>query len=289
MNVKWNRRAGFTLIELLVVIAIIAILIALLVPAVQKVREAAARLQCANNMKQIGLAAHDFENANKHLPWMGDPLNQGLSWMVGILPYIEQQPLYDNLSHAVTITAFLCPSNPLANQEDPYGWGMTNYVGVSGYDVQDSAPTHMGVINRYHEVAFVQVGDGASNTILVAERAWSPDFYWGWWAQDSVGDPIWGTVNNITANSASTLTAAGTNYTHLNGTACPAAGSNYYFGAGPNNVLDGCDWFYLGSSHPGGANFLFADGSVRWIANSAAQAVVNLSTYAGNETNISYE
>jgi len=287
---KSKERAGFTLIELLVVIAIIAILIALLVSAVQRAREAAARLQCANNMKQIGLAAHSFNNANKRLPWMGDPLNQNLSWMVGILPYIDQQPLYDNLNHAVTISGFLCPSNPVSNQPDTaHGWAMTTYVGVSGYDVQDAAPTHMGIINEYNQVTVVQVSDGTSNTLLAAERCWSPDFYWGWWAQYSPGDAIWGSVNNITANAAVTYAANGAAYTHLNGTPCPAAGSNFYFGGGPTNVLDGCSWFYLGSSHTGGANFLFADGSVRWISYSAAQVVVNLSTYAGNETNIDYE
>src|SRR5712691_11564433 len=91
----FRRWRGFTLIELLVVIAIIAILIALLVPAVQKVREAAARLQCANNLKQIVLAMHSYESANKMFP-MGNRGGggYGYNWRVFILPYIEQNPLY---------------------------------------------------------------------------------------------------------------------------------------------------------------------------------------------------
>src|SRR5271155_5777258 len=104
-----GRPLGFTLIELLVVIAIIAILIALLVPAVQKVREAAARTQCVNNLKQIALATHAFHDANKHFP--GNTQNEGgwnwtfqstatptsWSWLARILPYIDQGPLYQQL------------------------------------------------------------------------------------------------------------------------------------------------------------------------------------------------
>src|SRR5947209_4420901 len=107
---RFIRRSGFTLIELLVVIAIIAILIALLVPAVQKVREAAARTQCINNLKQIALAAHNYHAANKKFPAGMDSNHVGA--LVYLLPYLDQQPVYDQFSFDPAFTRNWY-SNPL--------------------------------------------------------------------------------------------------------------------------------------------------------------------------------
>jgi prepilin-type N-terminal cleavage/methylation domain-containing protein/prepilin-type processing-associated H-X9-DG protein len=278
-----RKRAGFTLIELLVVIAIIAILIALLVPAVQKVRAAGARAQCTNNMKQIGLACHDFHGAFKHFPSMSDPENQNLGWMVGILPYIDQLPLYNNMSVAPSIPVFLCPSDPRMNQVDTnYGWGMTDYVGVAGYDMSDPTPPHLGIIQFSHYVTILQVTDGTSNTILVAERPFSVDFWWGWWAQISYGDNIWGSVQNVTGDSAYP-TSQKNYYTGYNGgTPCPSG--PYYFGNGPRDVNNSCSFNQFWSCHPGGGNFTLADGSVRFVDYSGALMIVDASTYAGGES-----
>jgi prepilin-type N-terminal cleavage/methylation domain-containing protein/prepilin-type processing-associated H-X9-DG protein len=162
MNQFRNARRGFTLIELLVVIAIIAILIGLLLPAVQKVREAAARMTCSNNLKQIGLAIHNYESSYGKLPAAYtklpvadmDPNAQfagryvGLSLLANLLPYVEQGPLYarlnpnvsefntvnippngphsgSNTAYATVVKTFLCPSDPTPPTLDAYNevWG----------------------------------------------------------------------------------------------------------------------------------------------------------------------
>ena len=153
-----SQRKGFTLIELLVVIAIIAILIGLLLPAVQKVREAASRMSCSNNLKQIGLALHNYESANLVLPTSGEgnsqtsPPGTGFdvqSTLTQCLPYIEQDNLfrrfdisipYDHPANVLTgagvgkVKTYLCPSNPVY-QDDPQGYGQTDYMPVAYTDI----------------------------------------------------------------------------------------------------------------------------------------------------------
>lgn len=202
MRVRDSRR-GFTLIELLVVIAIIAILIGLLLPAVQKVREAAARMTCSNNLKQIGLAIHNYESANGGLPPRRN-LTAGTrrGWGPSILSYVEQAALSGNYrldkdfyapenaaNIIVPLKLFVCPSGPGARTVTVDYSGVTS-VGAAGdyfgpnsfqstlYGNQTlSSNTTCTAMIDGGQRKIIEISDGTSNTLLVTEQAGRPDFF----------------------------------------------------------------------------------------------------------------
>jgi prepilin-type N-terminal cleavage/methylation domain-containing protein/prepilin-type processing-associated H-X9-DG protein len=194
-----TRRRAFTLIELLVVIAIIAVLVGLLLPAIQKVREAASRLRCANHLKQLALAAHGYHDANDRLPGaveMGAGRHKTL--FVELLPYVEQAPLYQQWdfvnpnanyggtgSRASTVLqVLLCPSHPLQSNPAPAGSllvALTTYGGNGGFRAYPAPQATLdGMFHttgpgsqpgpNQRGVTLLAVTDGTSNTLLFGER-----------------------------------------------------------------------------------------------------------------------
>lgn len=299
-----SLRPGFTLVELLVVIAIIGILVALLLPAIQAAREAARRMSCQNNCKQIGLALHEFHDTFGGFPKAGKLSNQ-LSWHVYVLPFIEQNTLYEqfNLSAGAyngapqnrgpmknelaldPLPAYLCPSSPvkkmmtsaphnvntpeIVNGQVPH---TTHYYGIMGpkgvnpatgqqYPWQNSGP-HGGfasdgifmrdTVNPNPKdgpepgIAMADVIDGTSTTLMVGEISW---------------------YNNVTGTRYRTWVRGCDNAPVCSGARNVVNSINSPSIAIFNDIA-------FGSMHPGGANFVLGDGSVRYIGDT-----INLGAY----------
>ncbi len=269
------RRVGFTLIELLVVIAIIAILIAILVPAVQKVRETAARMTCKNNLKQFGLALHGFHDTNRKFP-PGYTMNvsggiesgPGWGWGAYLLEHLDQGPLHSKINFGIDITAavhtgprttklpvFVCPTDDYLGTFTPPSGSVTlahgGYVGVFGSNAIDIDPgAGNGIFFRNSEVCMSHISDGTSNTLMVGERC----------------------TRRFTATWAGVLAGIPEAQALVLGT-CDHP---------PNDPKGHMEDF--ASLHAIGVNFLYGDGTVRTINNTINPLVYqSLATRAGNE------
>ncbi len=333
------RRPGFTLIELLVVIAIIGVLIALLLPAVQAAREAARRSQCINNLKQIGVALHNYLDSHGVFPpgyvsaidrTVTDPCDQdsensksidlgtGWAWGSMILPQIEQGPLFNsinfnlsvafaanNTSSTTLVSSYLCPSDSgpdtipvFADPPDPANPGSYsgsnvldrvargNYVGMWGVGeiCGGSGPTDspnvgsigspVGIFSRNSRTRIADIVDGTSQTIAIGERSHNLS-YVTWTARTPNG---WlGVTSLIEGGTDQFNPSPEETWTQVLGPAGLEDGTRT-----PNDKMAHVEDYW--SRHPGGVNFLFADGSVHFVKESITPPVWrSLATRAGSE------
>lgn len=277
-------------------LAIAGVLLGLLLPAVQMARDAAARAACAANCRQLALAAHQHaagfgerfpDGCQLVTPPAPDDeaVRQGISWLTVLLPYIEQEHLFrsaldahradpstDGGAHTLAartvVPVFLCPGEGRRVEGTDFDntWALKSYSGIAG----TGRRANDGIFHRFFTVRVTDVTDGTSNTVMIGERPPGPGGMWGaWYAR-------WGSsvcpLNQIqSASGYESPPVAATNCIPVFQALAPGRIDNY------------CDLSHFWSLHRGGANFAFADGSVRFLTYGASSVLPALATRAGGE------
>jgi len=317
--VKVQARRAFTLAELLVCLAIIATLLALIAPAVQKVREAASKVQCRNNLRQVCLAVHHYESVHKCLPYgtVGPfkptpgqpnygwgPDSRGWSWMARVLPYVEETNLYQEggipgktlRASGICdrrIALFLCPSDDAWNAPartdagnlDGFPVGLTNYKGVSGANWGDDKGEGRSYDLPYRNPSASGSFDGLNEADGAMFRA---------------DEPLRLRLQHISDGLSTTFLLGEDQPSKNRWCSWPYANNAYGTCAIPPNVKkpDGSEynplhWHYtwsFRSAHPGGLHFALADGSVCWVRNDIHLPTYRaLATIRGNERVSSFD
>lgn len=310
---------GFTLVELLVVIAIIGVMVGLLLPAVQSAREAARRMQCSNNLKQLGLATHNYESTYKRLPY---GRNAGaISTFAALLGFMEQVQIaelvdfkvpYNHINNDLAVKAkvptFLCPSDPMV--ENPLGWGAINYRTNQGTtilwspisgpsDPNAAIPPSNGLFFLDSKTRFGDLLDGLSNTAMFSE-AGRGDFSN---AVVSRSDTFWPQTNPANADEAyrdcEAINANDLSFQRFSDVGAPWLrgyhSTTTYFHVSPPNKRScmyppGRIATAAQSYHPGGVQVAKADGSATFVSNSIDLAIWRaLGTRAGSESMGAFE
>jgi prepilin-type N-terminal cleavage/methylation domain-containing protein/prepilin-type processing-associated H-X9-DG protein len=285
MKIEIHRttRPGFALIELLVVVFIIAVLIGLLLPAVQMAREAARRAHCANNLKQLALALHNYTDVNAVLPmgycnqwceFIADTMCFSHSPFVAMLPQLERQPLFNTMNFdrnvyspanttvfATGINTLWCPSDPTIDQP-VIGYffptlqsqaSLTSYACCTGTWYNHGrnpvrTAQNNGLFWGASSVSFAEVRDGLSHTIALGEKAHAlltkdTASCWSWWADGDIGDTLFSTLYPINPQK------------RIKDGSLPFTNTLYWASS-------------ASSLHPGGASFAMLDGSVRFLKDT---------------------